>query len=58
MRGGETIFTIEQRTPKEVKWFSQGEEKEAICDAYSSKTPHTIHLGSHPNVLGSQILYL
>lgn len=52
MMAGETIFTNEQQTPREVKWFSRGEEKEALCDAYSSMTPHTIHLGSHPNVLG------
>lgn len=38
MRAGETSFTNEQLTLREVKWFSQGEEKEPICNAYSFMT--------------------
>lgn len=62
MMAGETIFTNEKQTPREVKWFSREEEKEALCDAYSSMTPHRIHLGISSQCtgsgVGSQILHL
>lgn len=38
MKAGETVFTNELLTPREVKWFSQSEDKGTRCDNYPSVT--------------------
>lgn len=51
MKAGETVFTNELLTPREVKWFSQSKDKGTRCGNYPSVTA-LIPLACARNSLG------
>lgn len=58
MRGDETIFTNRQLTSREVKWFSQGKDKETVwCLFLYDSTSHAISSQCTGSGLGSQVLH-